>query len=47
MEHKIQFYLIKLPFILFLITIGYIFEFLITLPFAVLCALDNWLGRKG
>jgi hypothetical protein len=46
MAHKIQFYLIKLPFILFLIALGFIFEFLITLPFAVLCTLDNWLERK-
>jgi hypothetical protein len=35
------FYLLKLPLILLLMLAGYVFEFLISLPFAILCLLDS------
>jgi hypothetical protein len=47
MYDRIRFHLVKLPFILLLITFGFIFEFLITLPFIVLCTLDNLFRGKN
>jgi hypothetical protein len=46
MYDRITFYLVKLPFILLLIIFGFIFEFLITLPFLVLCSLDSYFRGK-
>ena len=43
-RQKISFYLIKLPFILITIIIGFVLEFLIELPFMVMCWLDGMLG---
>ena len=37
----IVFYLIKLPFILVTIIVGFVFEFLLELPFMVMCKLDR------
>ncbi len=41
MMQKISFYLVKLPFILVTIIIGFLLEFLIELPFMVMCKLDR------
>jgi len=38
---KAHFYLIKLPLIYIAIPTGLIFEFLITVPYIVLCTLDG------
>ena len=43
---KIIFYVLKLPAICILIVTGFIFEFFISLPFLVLCAIDNILDKK-
>ena len=40
-RQKIGFYLIKLPFILVTIIIGFLFEFLLELPLMVMCKLDR------
>ena len=40
-RQKIGFYLIKLPFILVTIIIGFLMEFLLELPFMVMCKLDR------
>jgi len=40
-------FLIKLPFILVLLTIGFIFEFLISIPLLILCELDNRFRRRN
>ncbi|KPJ76013.1 MAG: hypothetical protein AMJ54_13165 [Deltaproteobacteria bacterium SG8_13] len=40
-KQKISFYLIKLPFILVTIIIGFLLEFLLELPFMVMCKLDR------
>jgi hypothetical protein len=39
-------FLLKLPFVLFLIIVGFIFEFIVSLPLLILCELDN-LFRKN
>jgi len=38
---KVLFYTVKLPFIYIAIPTGFIFEYLITLPFILLCAFDS------
>lgn len=43
---KIVFYLFKLPFILVAIIIGFLFEFLLELPFMVMCKLDRTLDDQ-
>ena len=43
---KIIFYGLKLPSIYILIISGFIFEFIIGLPFLVLCAFDNIIDKK-
>ena len=43
-RQKIGFYLIKLPFMLITIIIGFVLEFLIELPFMVMCTLDRIFG---
>ena len=40
-RQKIGFYLVKLPFILVTIIVGFLFQFLLELPFMVLCKLDR------
>jgi hypothetical protein len=40
-RQKIVFYLIKQPFILVTIIIGFLLEFLLELPFMVMCKLDR------
>jgi len=46
MYEKVIFYVLKLPLIYILIISGFIFEFIIGLPFLVLCAIDNIFDRK-
>jgi len=46
MYKKIIFYVLKLPTIYTLIISGFIFEFFISLPFLVLCAIDNIFDKK-
>ena len=46
MWKKINFYVLKLPSIYILIVSGFIFEFIISLPFLVLCAIDNIFDKK-
>lgn len=38
----LYFYLVKLPFVYILVTIGFVFEFLITFPFVVLVSIDTY-----
>lgn len=45
-RQKIGFYLIKLPFILVIIVIGFLFEFLLELPFMVMCKLDRTIDDR-
>jgi hypothetical protein len=40
-------FLIKIPFILMLVTIGFIFEFLISIPLLILCELDNRVRNRN
>ncbi len=42
---KLHFYTVKLPFILMIIPLGFILEFILSLPFIVLCELDRWFQR--
>ena len=46
MYKKFTFYVLKLPLIYILIISGFIFEFIIGLPFLVLCAIDNIFDKK-
>ena len=46
MWNKMIFYVLKLPSIYILIVSGFIFEFIIGLPFLVLCAIDNIFDKK-
>ncbi len=39
--------LIKIPFILILVTLGFLFEFLINLPLLVICELDTRFRKKN
>jgi hypothetical protein len=41
-----QFYALELPFILMMILLGLIFEFLVELPFSILCSLDRRTKRS-
>jgi hypothetical protein len=43
---KIHFYMVKLPFIYLAIPIGFIFEYLITFPYLILCAIDSFSQKK-
>ena len=43
---KLGFYLVKLPFILVTIVIGFMFEFLLQLPFMIMCKLDHAAATK-
>jgi len=43
----LHFYFIKLPLIYILIPIGFLFEFLITLPFLILTSLDRYASKKS
>ena len=43
---KIGFYLIQLPFILVTIIVGFLLQFLLELPFMVLCKLDRAVSDK-
>jgi hypothetical protein len=43
---KVVFHFVKLPLILLLIIFGIMLEFLIELPFSVMCACDRWFDRK-
>jgi hypothetical protein len=36
----------KVPFVLILITLGFLFEFIINLPLMVICELDTRLRKK-
>jgi hypothetical protein len=42
---KLQF-LIRIPFVLILITLGFLFEFIINLPLMVICELDTRFRKK-
>ena len=42
LKDKFRFYFIRLPLILIIIPIGFIFEFITTLPFWIICQI----GRK-
>ena len=44
---KITNYVLKLPSIYMLIISGFIFEFIIGLPFLFLCAIDNIFDKKN
>jgi len=44
---KVYFIVIKLPLILFAIVAGFIFEFIVELPFIVLILLDYRSPKKG
>ena len=45
---RVVFYALKLPVILILITLGLMLEFLVELPFRVLCTLDaRFTKRRG
>jgi hypothetical protein len=37
---------IRVPFVLILITLGFLFEFIINLPLMVICELDTRLRKK-
>ena len=41
----LKFYLVQLPFIYMLIPIGFAFEFIICIPFYVMCALEGMLEQ--
>ncbi len=42
---KLLFYSVKLPFILMIIPLGFILEFIISFPFIVICTLDHQFQR--
>lgn len=42
---KFLFYTVKLPFILMMIPLGFILEFIVSFPFIVLCTLDHRLQQ--
>jgi len=44
---KILFYTVKLPFIYLAIPIGFIFEYLITFPYIILCTIDGHFQKKA
>gem|GEM_PF-2037069 len=44
---KMEFYLIKLPFILFLITFGFLMEFVIELPFLIMTKLEHLFSQRN
>jgi hypothetical protein len=44
---KVYFIVIKLPLILFAIVAGFIFEFIVELPFIILIFLDYRASKKG
>ena len=46
MMTRIVFYTFKLPVILILITLGLMLEFIVELPFRVLCTLDARFGER-
>lgn len=39
---KLYFYLVKLPFVYILVTIGFVFEFVATFPFVVMVSIDTY-----
>lgn len=46
MKEKAKEYLLELPCIYLLIVVGFLMEFLIQLPFAVMCTLDRVFSRR-
>jgi len=44
---KVRLYLIEIPATLVLAPVGFIFEFLVTLPFILACELDRILRGKA
>ncbi len=46
-RQKVSFYLVKLPFILVTIVIGFMLEFLLQLPFMIMCKLDHAAATKN
>jgi hypothetical protein len=44
---KMEFYLIKLPFILILITFGFLMEFVIELPFLIMCTFERLDSKRN
>ncbi len=46
MIKNLHFYLVRLPFIYLAIPIGFIFEFLITFPYVVMCEIDRKCRQK-
>lgn len=40
-------FIIKIPFIIIIVTIGFLFEFLTSAPFLVLCELDHRFRKNG
>jgi len=46
LRKKIEWYAVKLPFILVMIIAGFILEFIITFPFMVAYHLDRLFSRK-
>jgi hypothetical protein len=45
-DSQIYFAVFELPTLLFIAIIGFIIEFLIELPFMLICMLDHHLGKK-
>ena len=43
---KLRFYLIKLPFILVIVPIGFVLEFMICFPFFIICVVDGWFQQS-
>lgn len=43
---KIRLYVVEIPATLILAPLGFIFEFLVTLPFIMVCVLDGLFKKK-
>lgn len=46
MLKRLYFYVIKIPFVYFMVTIGFVFEWLLTLPFIILVSIDAYRQKK-
>ena len=40
-------FIVKIPFVIIIVTIGFLFEFLTNAPFLVLCELDHRFRKNG
>ena len=46
LRQKIRLYLLEIPGTLVLAPVGFVLEFLVTLPFIIVCELDGFLKKK-